>query len=304
MPIPRSDCLPFGSNYLRGVVAFFEVQIGQDLEFECLRDPEKSPHTVTGPLIMISGMWMLLGRFTGFVLHLLYSFFGFLDVLFLRCARLNIRIQILMLNMLIAMMAKTFDRIYESAMVDFQYQFIGSLLQMVEEPSVPPVLRTLGLPWMMCCTLWRWTKGSREQITKKIWTTQNESNSEVWLRLSSFHAMHREQQQRDAVSGEVKIRGDEDGRPTDHDQCIDLLYKSVTSFISEHASDTQVQDDLWRKQMAQKICSVDMKLETKVDALTTKLDTLTQTLEALLPDSKKARKSEAARHLKDRTRSD
>ncbi|CAK8994331.1 Transient receptor potential cation channel trpm (Transient receptor potential cation channel [Durusdinium trenchii] len=267
----ESDCLPFGSNYLRGVVAFFEVQIGQDLEFECLRDPEKSPHTVTGPLIMISGMWM---------------------------------IQILMLNMLIAMMAKTFDRIYESAMVDFQYQFIGSLLQMVEEPSVPPVLRTLGLPWMMCCTLWRWTKGSREQITKKIWTTQNESNSEVWLRLSSFHAMHREQQQRDAVSGEVKIRGDEDGRPTDHDQCIDLLYKSVTSFISEHASDTQVQDDLWRKQMAQKICSVDMKLETKVDALTTKLDTLTQTLEALLPDSKKARKSEAARHLKDRTRSD
>ena len=84
--------------------------------------------------------------------------------------------------------------------------------------------------------------------------------------------MHREQQQRDAVSGEVKIRGDEDGRPTDHDQCIDLLYKSVTSFISEHASDTQVQDDLWKKQMAQKLFSMDMK----VDALTTKFDRLLQ----------------------------
>ena len=44
------------------------------------------------------------------------------------------------------------------AMVDFQYHFIGNLLQMVSEPAVPPVLRTLCVPWMLlsillsCCT--------------------------------------------------------------------------------------------------------------------------------------------------------
>lgn len=45
---------------------------------------------------------------------------------------------VLMLNMLIAMMAKTFDRIYEGAMVDFQFSFVGTVIQTADEPAVPP----------------------------------------------------------------------------------------------------------------------------------------------------------------------
>ena len=191
----------------------------------------------------------------------------------------RIRIMILMLNMLIAMMAKTFDRIYESAMVDFQYHFIGNLLQMVEEPAVPPILRMLGVPWMVCSTCWRWISRKRSELSENNGTASPQA---VLLRNSSFHAMHKEQQQRDSGLREVMIRVDTDGKLTDHYHCVDLLYKSVTSFVSEHASDTQVQDDLWRKQMAQKLFLMDKELrETKIDTMN-KLDKLTEQMDALL----------------------
>ena len=147
---------------------------------------------------------------------------------------------ILMLNMLIAMMAKTFDRIYESAMVDFQYHFIGNLLQMVDEPAVPPILRTLGVPWTLCSTCWRWISQRGRELPQS--GRREGTQQAVLLRNSSFHAMHQEQQQRDAGLREAMLRVDVNGKPTDEDQCIGLLYESVTSFVSEHASDTQVQD--------------------------------------------------------------
>lgn len=179
---------------------------------------------------------------------------------------------ILMLNMLIAMMAKTFDRIYESAMVDFQYHFIGNLLQMIEEPAVPPILRSFGVPWNICSTCWQWkcSSGSAEKIT----ATQKHKHH-VLLRQSCFRDMKKELQEREVAAvamkegNEVKIKMD---AQLSDDECINLLSTFVTEFISEHASDTQVQDDLWKKQMAQKLFSMDMK----VDALTTKFDRLLQ----------------------------
>lgn len=105
--VEQKNCLPFGFDYVQGVLRFFEIQIGEEVPLQCLR--EDSPHPWFGQVIMNLGLWMIM---------------------------------ILMLNMLIAMMAKTFDRIYEAAMVDFQYNLIGDLLQMISEPAPPPVLRT------------------------------------------------------------------------------------------------------------------------------------------------------------------
>ena len=56
--------MPFGFDYLKGVVRFFEAQIGGEMlqdSLECLRGAE-SPAQFTGPLIMMLGMWMTLGR--------------------------------------------------------------------------------------------------------------------------------------------------------------------------------------------------------------------------------------------------
>lgn len=240
------SCMPFEFDYLKGVVNFFEAQMGGELmqnSLECLRGEDESgiesPARFTGPLILMVGMWMIM---------------------------------ILMLNMLIAMMAKTFDRIYESAMVDFQYHFIGNLLQMIEEPAVPPILRSFGVPWNICSTCWQWkcSSGSAEKIT----ATQKHKHH-VLLRQSCFRDMKKELQEREVAAvamkegNEVKIKMD---AQLSDDECINLLSTFVTEFISEHASDTQVQDDLWKKQMAQKLFSMDMK----VDALTTKFDRLLQ----------------------------
>ncbi|CAK9085939.1 unnamed protein product [Durusdinium trenchii] len=263
------SCLPFEFDYLEGLAQFFNVPIGEEMPLACVRG-DQSPAQVTGPFIMNMGLWMIM---------------------------------ILMLNMLIAMMAKTFDRIYESAMVDFQYHFIGNLLQMVDEPAVPPILRTLGVPWTLCSTCWRWISQRGRELPQS--GRREGTQQAVLLRNSSFHAMHQEQQQRDAGLREAMLRVDVNGKPTDEDQCIGLLYESVTSFVSEHASDTQVQDDLWRKQIARRLFLMDIKLETKVDTLTKelsktkvdtmeKLDKLTAQMDALL---RRARPAQARSYL-------
>ena len=187
-----------------------------------------------------------------------------------------------MLNMLIAMMAKTFDRIYESAMVDFQYHFIGNLLQMIEEPAVPPILRTLGVPWRICSTCWWWIYQRGSKLSEKIGTTQK-AQQKVKLRESSFHDMQKELQEREDKEADIlkamKLRFLD--KNLTHEDCIKMLYAFVTEFISEHASDTQVQDDLWRKQMAQKLFLMDIKLETKVDTLRTQLDEMSKNMKSI-----------------------
>ena len=60
--------MPFEFDYLKGVVNFFEAQMGGELmqnSLECLRGEDESgiesPARFTGPLILMVGMWMMLG---------------------------------------------------------------------------------------------------------------------------------------------------------------------------------------------------------------------------------------------------
>ena len=209
--IEQENCLPFGFDYVQGVLRFFEIQIGEAVPLECLRD--KSPHPWFGQIIMNMGLWMIL---------------------------------ILMLNMLIAMMSKTFDRIYEGAMVDFQYHFIGNLLQTVSEPAVPPVLRTLGVPWMMLSTLsnlfHRCRDSSQKKKMEKFGST--EKDGEVALRHSVL--------QDDLSLSQSRLPQLAD--------LFQILSDRVEDFVEEHASDTQVQDALWRKQIARQLFMMDCKL--------------------------------------------
>eukprot|EP00438_Fugacium_kawagutii_P036103 Skav207191 [mRNA] locus=scaffold4046:37645:39168:+ [translate_table: standard] len=228
--VEQENCLPFGFDYVKGVLLFFEIQIGEDVggPLSCLR--EGSPHPWFGQLIMNLGLWMVL---------------------------------ILMLNMLIAMMAKTFDRIYEDAMVDFQYHFIGNLLQIVSEPAVPPVLRTLGVPWMVLSTLSKLSMyfcGCQTQTDGKSWKMGSTEKSE-----RKFSLPQSVQSANESPTSKSELLGDTD---------VKLLSDRVEEFVSDNASDTQVQDAFWRKQVARQLFTMDCKvtkLAKDMETLTSKL---------------------------------
>lgn len=208
--------MPFGFDYLKGVQLFFEIQVGEENGvMDCVRTG--SPHPWFGVLIMNLGLWMVM---------------------------------ILMLNMLIAMMAKTFDRIYEDAMVDFQYHFIGNLLQMVSEPAVPPVLRTLGVPWMMLSTLSKLSAyccGSKMEPDEKPLKMGSTEKSDTKFALRA--SIQTENDLPPAIKTELL-----------RDVDVRLLSDRVDEFVADNAADTQVQDAFWRKQVARQLFVVDCKV--------------------------------------------
>lgn len=270
--VEQENCLPFGFDYVQGVLRFFEIQIGEEVPLGCLRDD--SPHPWFGQIIMNLGLWMIL---------------------------------ILMLNMLIAMMAKTFDRIYEGAMVDFQYHFIGNLLQMVSEPAVPPVLRTLCVPWMLlsilpsCCTRFSnflchfcgkrglcglcgtcGTKGRNGETEAseagRLWKmgSTEKSSGSVALRHSFLQMLKdpknpKDPKESDSPSLDLADLAVQSRFVPDAD--FKLLSDRVEDFVVEHAADTQVQDALWRKQIARQLFVMDCKL-TSLASLAEEMQTL------------------------------
>mgnify|MGYP002803535339 FL=1 len=228
--VEQKNCLPFGFDYVQGVLRFFEIQIGEEVPLQCLR--EDSPHPWFGQVIMNLGLWMIM---------------------------------ILMLNMLIAMMAKTFDRIYEAAMVDFQYNLIGDLLQMISEPAPPPVLRTLSVPWMILTTVTSWVccYGSepQEEGLLKVGTTEKSVDHHGVL--APDHDGTQSPSCHSFTDGEI---GENNQMQMEKEDFF-RLSADVEHFLAEHASDTHVQDELWRKQIARQLFLVDSKINALQAAL-------------------------------------
>lgn len=233
--VEQKNCLPFGFDYVQGVLRFFEIQIGEEVPLQCLR--EDSPHPWFGQVIMNLGLWMIM---------------------------------ILMLNMLIAMMAKTFDRIYEAAMVDFQYNLIGDLLQMISEPAPPPVLRTLSVPWMILTTVRSWVccYGSepQEEGLLKVGTTEKSVGHHGVL--AADHDGTQSPSCHSFTDGEI---GENNQMQMEKEDFF-RLSADVDHFLAEHASDTHVQDELWRKQIARQLFLVDSKINALQAALLTDSD--------------------------------
>ena len=165
------------------------------------------------------------------------------------------------------------------AMVDFQYHFIGNLLQMVSEPAVPPVLRTLCVPWMLlsillsCCTRFsncffhfcgkhglcgrgrNGETGASKASEGRLWKmgSTEKSSGSVALRHSFLQTLQPSSDVADGVSPVSQPRFVPDAD-------FKLLSDRVEDFVVEHAADTQVQDALWRKQIARQLFVMDCKL--------------------------------------------
>ena len=60
---------------------------------------------------------------------------------------------VLLLNMLIAMMAKTFDRIAEDAATNYHFMFAQLVVSYRDGPCVPPPFSLLGVPYALVTSL-------------------------------------------------------------------------------------------------------------------------------------------------------
>lgn len=110
------ECVVFdedeaGGGIARSIVALLEILLGSDNPLPCLY---QSSHPVLAPLIMDT--FLVLGI-------------------------------LLALNMLIAIMAKTFDGVYESMAINYMFLTAMMVIKWSEAPAVPPPLAMLGAPY-------------------------------------------------------------------------------------------------------------------------------------------------------------
>jgi len=247
---------PATADWFTGVLLLFEIQIGKDVPFDCL---EASPHATVAPQMLNFGLWLIV---------------------------------ILMLNMLIAMMAKTFDRIFEKSMVDYQYNFAGFVLQMRQEHDVPPVLRLFSLPWTLGKNIYLQTCG-REKEDKTRGTSVKRYN----LRESFFKDSAEAVKDREATPGQSSavinptnlnagleapltdivspaegtlepgpsIQAPSQNKTMETYELSVHMSKLVEKFLEEHDSDAAFQDEQFRRQVAQKLWKLDSHVEDLID---------------------------------------
>ncbi|CAE7457757.1 TRPM1 [Symbiodinium natans] len=201
---------------------------------------------------------------------------------------------ILMLNMLIAMMAKTFDRIFEKSMVDYQYNFAGFVLTMRHEHAVPPIARLCGLPWTLGKNIYYKTCGPRDEEA-----SAQSSGGHAKLRETFFKESKESQEAGPGAGGTTVIPTNLEAQPaaevqdvqfqsvveqppasssqasqepvTAQSKSVDTyelsvqLQKLVEKFLEEHDSDAAFQDEQFRRQVAQKLWKLDSHVEDLIE---------------------------------------
>jgi len=143
-----------GSSGVAGVVVFLlEVMLGSDNQLGCLRDSE-----------------------------------SVMAVIFMDCYLL---IAVLLgCNMLIALMAKTFDVVYEQQGVNFMYLSALLTSAWLEAGVVPPPLTLLGVPYL----LFAWIQGklctcSFQKLEEEAAGEENHTASSLKVRIPSIHVL-------------------------------------------------------------------------------------------------------------------
>jgi len=138
-------CIAYMDAFSSALVFLLQASVTGDNLFECVRD---STHPIGG--------WALA--------FLYYAFLG-----------------LLMLNMLIAMMAKTFDNVWEAAVPNFRYLFTQMVHSLKEQPPAPPPLYLLTLPYE-CVQIIKWCRDQQKGVSKD--TADNEMTAKIELEKS------------------------------------------------------------------------------------------------------------------------
>jgi len=143
-------CINYMDTFSSALVRLLEASVTGDNFFECVRD---STHPISG--------W--------FWSFLFYAALG-----------------LLLLNMLIAMMAKTFDNVYEAAIPNFRYLFTQMVHSLKEQPPWPPPLYLLTLPYE-CYQIVKWCQlvpaRRADLYRKRKGVTENTADNEMTAKI-------------------------------------------------------------------------------------------------------------------------
>lgn len=177
---------------------------------------------------------------------------------------------VLLLNMLIAMMAKTFDRTFDKQPQVYQYLFALLCLNWEEaDPTPPPftLLKPLNA-FVMCCLN---CCGSAGQSFSRLF----EDDSEVQPRRESSYLF----------APETQDTCMDDGNDCDSLTLAKRLQGRIDAFFAEHADEADAVDR-WRLKLSKTLSSQDCmlralttanrELEKKLDAVLQKLDGTSQ----------------------------
>jgi len=227
--VGSDECGAFEAGVLGAWEALFEILLGSDNQLGCLYD---STHSASGPLLM---------------------------VLFL------VLVVLLGLNMLIAIMAKTFDGMYENMVGNFMQLTTLLVINWEQAPIVPPPLRLLAVPYhtqrllraliAKCPDASRYTqlRNEAEDATVAPAPTSNDNSTgrkSRSLLLSSpvFRSSS------DAVKDVIKVP------PSAQ------LRGAVEKYLADHATDADAEDERWRARLARDVKEGNKKVEAKVEA--------------------------------------
>lgn len=172
-----------------------------------------------------------------------YSVMPYLSVSLLYIQQMVVAL--LLINMLIAMMGKSFDIIYEAQSVNSLYLFSQTVAKWREKSIAPPPLNLLSLPYVLgrgllwCCAHWR------ADTTRKLTVAEKSGGSPcatIWKRYKSLNDP-------------------------------EAVGRNIASFISLHENDVAL-EELWRTKMQKKLGEMHRDLKHTTESFDERLDQL------------------------------
>ena len=161
---------------------------------------------------------------------------------------------ILMVNMLIALMAKTFDNVWEALGVNSQYLFAQLVLSWNSQVAVPPPLLLLTIPYELL-----------ELLRTLGYCVTCRGASDGYRRLDrSSHAVHLGSDAKSFEAIQNTLQGVNSWQYWKARHKEEDLADSAAVWI-ENREDDNVQEDRWRTKMMQRQAQLVRQLETRID---------------------------------------
>lgn len=155
---------------------------------------------------------------------------------------------ILLVNLLIALMSKTFDLVYESKDINYTYLFSRLVISYGQQSLLPPPLNMIHLAGKFIYAVWRGINGT---------CASHSQYRRVLLESDDMHPLRDE--------GEWKNRYRLD---SNEEEKADLVYE-VREFIEQHENESgsEVLQERWRAGFSQSLTLLARKLDTRMDSV-------------------------------------
>merc|ERR1740117_768121 len=180
---------------------------------------------------------------------------------------------VLLLNMLIAMMAKTFDNISEASATNYLFLFAQRTLGLRNEAPTPPPLNALGLPCEAICRLWAWLypdKVAKHEFLSVYLKSIGAIGTDAAVAAVKV-GQEKAAQEKATTAAAVTLEASPSSRPPSPSSCevtpseetplvkemtfvekIKPLAEEITEYIQDHQDDA-AQEERWRTTMKRDI---------------------------------------------------